>query len=418
MRLLALLCALSVVFLARAGAALAEEPFPVTTRDLRIAAEVDFPPDTAVIVQTGCTNCHGGFGDLYRVYRLGYGPVRSEPVLLGSGPRDWRMVTSFVSTPGATVMFFGACVGPCDLWSLPGTPLEDQPNETRFYRSHDGGVTWNAVHQLPGYVIGQGVLDGDVVYSKLAHGPNPTLDLEWALWSSDGRRLTQDEASRVVQVRGSLIARTAAGLTTQTSLPQQVTPPVGTRVFPFAVPRRNSLPLIAWSSKSPGATVSYLSDVGFRTALISSVQYNLQGAFDERFILVSLMLPDPTPTDPERPFPSRRGYAPALLDFDGATAYPIGAPFGQVSYEDHGTPFSGRNVIEAVWRGPFLRVATSECLPLRAWADAFASVTACAAPGVLLRPAGGVRYEKGVEWRKASLPNGTTGWVPRTSVEG
>jgi hypothetical protein len=66
-----------------------------------------------------------------------------------------------------------------------------------------------------------------------------------------------------------------------------------------------------------------------------------------------------------------------------------------------------------------LRVATSDCLPLRAWPDRFASEVTCAAPGVLLRPtASGARYDHGVEWREVSMPNGTTGWVPRASVEG
>jgi hypothetical protein len=417
MRLIALLVVLLPILLTRIGTSFAEEP--ALTRELSIAEPIEFPPDTAMIVQTGCTNCDGGFGLPYRIYRLGTGPVRIEPVVMSDGLTAYRMVTSFVSVPGAGLMFFGACVGPCDMWTmwpLGGTRFEDQPNETVFFRSDDGGVTWVDVGRQPGWLTALGVLEDEVVYSKL-RSTYPTFGHPWELWTASGRALGQAAVPFVVNNHGPFFEFDIDRKMMRGHAGEDLVAVPGADTWPQVFSRPGASPIASWyavqgPSTRPIHRLAARTTSGRTLVLDSKVEFSIGASFNERFVIANLFLPDPMTGR----LPSRLGYAPALLDFDAAIAYPIGAPFGQAPWGE--SPFSGTNRIEAVWRGPFLRVATPECLPLRAWADAFASVTACAAPGVLLRLTGGVRYEHGVEWREATMPNGTTGWVPRGSVEG
>jgi hypothetical protein len=52
----------------------------IPAREVSIGAPVEFPPDTIVFIESGCTQCDGPPGPLYRVMRIGAGPVILDQV--------------------------------------------------------------------------------------------------------------------------------------------------------------------------------------------------------------------------------------------------------------------------------------------------------------------------------------------------
>jgi hypothetical protein len=239
-----------------------------------------------------------------------------------------------LSTKDGGRMVATVCKGDCNLL----LPRPTDVNQTQFWSSVDGGITWALVTTLPHVVIASGFFEEGLALQDSEDG--------YVLRSSvDGHELSTEEQRRIDKgSRAGHVTRYANGYV------------------------------------------------------------ELTGEVEDGIIAGSF----------ERPSEMALGamsFLPGLLHADSGVVEMIGAPFGQ-------RPFDRAVFISAVFRGPFWRVAGPDCLPLRAWADAFASVTACSAPGVLLRPTGGVRYEHGVEWREALMPNGTAGWVQRGSVEG
>jgi hypothetical protein len=103
---------------------------------------------------------------------------------------------------------------------------------------------------------------------------------------------------------------------------------------------------------------------------------------------------------------SELAYIPVVLNFAQGTMHPIFRPFASVDFP------TGRNQVAGVTRGPFQRVASPDgCLPLRAEASASAPEVACAADGVLLRPAGDAVTAEGVTWQPVRAPDGSNGLV-------
>jgi hypothetical protein len=392
MRLLALLVVLVPVLLVRVGTASADDPPGVDARDLVYAEPIDFPPDTVFIIETGCSHCDAPNQGYYRVYRLSSGPVHVEPIIVEhSGPFE---ITGLIASPDGAFMLAWKCLDRCGL----GVAFSLR----RYHWSDDGGVTWTLLGERDDAYLPFGTTPDGPVFANLSDGTETPRFF-------DGTPLSEAQLHTYAGFPWYTTREwdsTTKALRSPDGTPIAVLPYAGDR--PFLLWRLGRTPVLSWfphlarGVQEPfyyyfTMTAEDGTQAGVRTKPFSGLWEWL----DDRFIVGSF--------DP--PGNISPGMFVGLLDLQEGVVYPIGAPFGE-------RPLVGRNFVKLALRGPFLRVATAECLPLRAWADAFASVTACAAPGVLLRPTGGLRYEHGVDWREASMPNGTTGWVPRSGVEG
>jgi hypothetical protein len=398
MRLLALLVVLVPVLLARAGDAFAEEPRGITISELTFAEPIEFPPDTALYIATGCWQCDGPTSAIYRVSRAGYGPVHVDLVFKPADRMTQMIIDVAFSEDGSRILASLCDVGRC---ANIGQPTKTE--ETTLYWSDDGGMTWNAIGHLHGMIDPEAVTDDSFIYRDW-------LDETETYRFADGRPLTDDQAKKLVEPGGRDRWQWDAAAGT-ISIDGGPAIRISTEEYGPSVSWLNGmLPILSWyappaSRGDPayGYHLAVYKPEGPLRAFRSTGYKQLAGWVSDRLAAGTF----------EQRVPGqlhRTAMRPSVVDLEAGIVYPIADVFDRA-------PFGGRNYGVQVVRGPFWRVPGAECLPLRAWAAAFASQNACAAPGVLLTPSGGVRYEKGVEWREASMPNGTTGWVPRGSVE-
>jgi hypothetical protein len=418
MRLLALLLVLVPVLLVRVGPAFAEDPPGVVVRDLVWAAPVEFPPDTAMYVTTslGCIQCGRYDEAIYRVSRAGYGPVHVDEIV-GAQKPQFNVISGFAVSPDASLL----AVSLFDSSHCSAGPSNSCLAVTDFKVSRDGGLSWSLVGSL---VDRGGVYFGFPEFKVIAASETDVyytnLSDEGAQRLSDGSRLTTEEALILTgPYTGRSFVWNDVDQTIATIAPSEQVITVPTGQLPrgwtgYTGPQALLLneghrPVITWRrTGGPGPLYLTRADADgiLRGVRLTGMHGSGASWMDERLIAATLWQ-----TQDSCPECAHVRLRPSLVDLDAGVAYPIAHVFETA-------PLAGNNTVRRTIRGPFLRVATAECLPVRAWADAFASVTACAAPGVLLRPVGGVRWEHGVEWRVVSLPNGTVGWVPRGSAEG
>ncbi len=112
------------------------EVLPFTVGD-----EVELPDDVALIIETGCVNCHCPciFG-LVRVHRDASGEVRTENMFAGN------ILGNFALDDDASEIVVGVCsrgyCGPVEAISADA--------QTTLRRSVDGGATWEDVGVLEG----------------------------------------------------------------------------------------------------------------------------------------------------------------------------------------------------------------------------------------------------------------------------
>jgi hypothetical protein len=120
---------------------------------------MDFPEDTAMIIEKGCWGCDSGPGPLVRVYRDPLGAIRTEELFTdlasrypprtydngsGNGPQEYpAAVTSYDATPDGSVIVAALCLqGACETGGLFGW---DTNSVAAIVRSYDGGVMWQEI---------------------------------------------------------------------------------------------------------------------------------------------------------------------------------------------------------------------------------------------------------------------------------
>jgi hypothetical protein len=415
MRLTALPVVLLPMLLVGVGTAFAEDPPGVEARDMVWAEPVDFPPDTVMFVASGCYHCDGGDSAIYRVSRAGAGPTRMERVLPPAGAAGW--VSGFAVSDDGGLVF-------ASLFDWEECPYcGDNWGSTSFFASTDGGVSWRLAgrREHPRYFFGLAspfeavaVAEGSMIYLERVPYAKPIYRY------THGRILTPEEVQHLVINRHP--RRYEWDKTTQTVSKAGGAVVATVPMYAEEVPldfRHGSMtvlvkegrpPLLHWRAST--SLSEYLTAIdngvlrGFRfEGLLPATIHWL----DDR-LLAGTFAVAPQGCTACQYHVTR----PTLVDFESGIAYPIADLLDTTGSRGS----LGRTAIRNAARGPFMRVATTECLPVGAWADRFASQVACVAPGVLLRPTGGVRYEDGLEWREVRLPDGTPGWAPRNALEG
>jgi len=412
----------------------ATPPFPQTVggikvRPLAIGDEVPLPDDVALIIETGCWACDGPAESFLRVYRDPSGHIRSDTLLtidgLGLPPRLVTMpegvreeppfITGFAMRPDGSEMVVSVCVrescgsGGLEAWS---------PNsKTAFFRSTDGGVTWQRFGELDvgSSVVGvvrEGVVlvsswqaemapaslslfpSGEVVQTPLGVTswwafPLPGGDLLWP--ADDGRLLHSD---------GSVFAVVPADSWRLSWVPHINHDPTGAR---FA---------LQWVLDNPGSP-------GYQVRQYLGI-FRSDGRLDQAFSPSELLFVGSwlgpglllgntgiSPSQLPTPIPqSFLGILPAFIDLDAGLIHPITDPFLGPDWK------GGRSLVRAVLPGPFSRVVgTGSCLNVRQEPGLSTQIIACAADDVLVRDTGDTREVDGVIWLRVVTPAGVEGWA-------
>lgn len=411
----ALLFVLGFVLVLLPGIVRADDPEGIEVQDLVWGEPVEFPPDTAMFFATGCFACDGGDAAIYRISRAGNAPTRIDLALAPRGPGN---ITGIAFSDDGNVLFASvidnsACVGQ--------PPPASCVRPISLELSQDGGMTWSVVGTLPDELGSAfpafqaiAVVNGMPIYRQtyprltyyFVNGLEltaneralylPGLKTARFIWDDATQTLTLRDGSRV----NVPIGRPPPGWTTAT------TQPIG------VVDDARHPPLVYWTPVRFTPGPYYLTTVDGSTLRgwrIDGMNARDITWLDDKFVAATLW-PLAKINDSGTTVTIQLAQ-PVLLDFAAGVAHPLGDYFGK-------PPLIGRNSLVATSRRPFLRVLGPECLSVRAWADRIASEVSCAAAGVLLQPAGGARYEHGMEWRDVTLPNGNYGWVPREGVEG
>jgi len=401
----------------------------ITVRPLAIGDEVPLPDDVALIIETGCWACDGPTTGFFRVYRDPSGHIRTDTLLtidgLGLPPRlvttakgvqeEPPYITGFAMRSDGSEIVVSVCVrescgsGGMEAWSLN--------SKTAFFRSTDGGVTWQRFGELDvgSSVVGvvrEGVTlvsswqaemapasfslfpSGEAVQAPLGvHTwwafPLPGGDLLWP--ADDGRLLHSD---------GSVFAVVPADSLRLSWVPHINHDPTGAR---FA------LQWVLDNAGSPSYQARQYLGI-FRS----------DGRLDQAFSPSELLFIGPwsgpglllgntgiSPSQLSTPIPQFfPGILPALIDLDAGLIHPITDPFLGPDWK------GGRSLVRAVLPGPFARVVeTGSCLNVRAEPGMAADVLACAADGVLLRDTAETQVADGSTWLRVVTPSGVEGWV-------
>ena len=119
-------------------------PLPGGARDLTYAGEVEFPPDTSIIVGLVTDHGNGGILRVIRMVRLGDAGVVVDE--LAAGIPEGSKITSLVSNEDGSVLWMARCDGADCV--LEGGPKEEVT--TSMLRSGVCGIRWEEVGRLEG----------------------------------------------------------------------------------------------------------------------------------------------------------------------------------------------------------------------------------------------------------------------------
>jgi hypothetical protein len=401
----------------------------ITVRPLAIGDEARLPDDVALIIETGCWACDGPTTGFLRVYRDPSGHIRTDTLLtidsLGLQPRlvttakgvqeEPPYITGFAMRPDGSEMVVSVCVrescgsGGLEAWS---------PNSrTAFFRSTDGGVTWQAFGELDvgssaiGLVREAAVLvsswQAEMAPASFSLFPSgeavqapPGVTSWWAFPLPDGDLLWPADDGRLLHSDGSVFAVVPADSWRLSWVPRINHDPTGAR---FA---------LEWVLDNPDSP-------NYQARQYLGI-FRSDGQLDQAFSLSELVFVGPwsdldvllgnisiSPSQLSTPVPLYfPGVLPALIDLDAGLIHPITDPFLGPDWE------GGRSLVRAVLPGPFGRVVgTGSCLNVRAEPGIAADVLSCATDGVLLSDTGETREVDGVIWRQVVTPAGVEGWA-------
>ncbi|HSP55107.1 MAG TPA: SH3 domain-containing protein, partial [Dehalococcoidia bacterium] len=388
-------------------------PIPTTSAavagaiPLEIGAEVAFPENAALIIETGCWGCDGPSRGLDRIYQRPDGSwsreTLFEPSRLGlsqyidsTGAQRGPHIAGFAVAPGLSEIAVGVCIaGSCatdglDSWA-PDSVLA-------VFRSVDGGVTWTRLGDVADGLLLGGIIapsqylvsraeERNVVTYEAFPGGEPVTPPDGGKWLFavlSGQPLWYTEGSRVLWADGSTFAD--FGNDTQAG-------PASTD---------GSKTAVLWHrTKFGGEGTDFVSVI----VSGSTTTYGLPG--------LSLAMIPFTGNSLVGNVTYRDGkYAPSIIDLKDGVLHPLGEPFT-------GADFAvGRNHIVGFQTGPFARVVnTGSCLNIRDGPSTTAAVVTCAADGVLLRDIGEASEADGVTWSRVVTPSGTEGWSAAQYLE-
>ena len=397
--------------------------------------DIDFPDDTAMIIENGCWGCEGGPSDLVRMYKDPSGSVRSEFLLsaVQSGlPRvtynspsgeayDFPApISGSAMTQDASVIAVSFCIkGSCEFSGL-GDFKADSVGVA--FRSLDGGITWQEVGRGgPVFRVDAVLADGRVL---VGHGSQDDGVVDYALLPDNTPVQAPSDGAYPVTSWNEIFWGMNDGRLLRadgTVFLNPLTPDIYTYYRSVTGSLDDSgkgSALVFWEIPMPGTgarpdgyidrwAIAELGPVGGQTEIVR--QWEIDGYLwtigawspkDDRAIISFY----PEDSDHQSP-------VPAIVNLDTREYNLIAAPFKS---EHPGMSSLGRTAVRAIQTGPFARVTgTGSCLNIRTDPSLTAAVLTCAADGVLLRDTG----QTNGDWVVVMTPGRVPGWASLSFLE-
>ncbi len=394
---------------------------------------IDPPPDIAIVVETGCFACDGPATGLVRVYRDQSGAVRSDVLFdvsklglparhltgAGAGQDTSPYITGIATGETGAEMAVSVCVDEvCENGGLDGWSAGAR---TILYRSHDGGVSWDASDRINknARVIGLYYDERALMASYPARLASPVFYLY------PGEEIVQSPADAdgwPLTVQGQVFWRTADGrlLFTDGSEFLRLSPdPPSSELYIVdafgSVAESKGELVVVWSSLT-GFETKYRAGVfdvlpdgtkprarltsGFETdePLFTGAWLPKQG------VLVTSLGSGNTQVPVQ---------VPVQVDLLSGDASPIPHPFSDA---DFALP-NRRNQVRVALQGPFARAEKpGACVNLYDSPSTSNTSAECIADRVLVRDIGETEQAEGVTWAHVMTPSGLLGWVDNSDL--
>lgn len=388
---------------------------------------VNFPEDTALIMETGCWECDdykSASTGLRRMYRDPSGELRIEQILsldqlpLSVSPAYEPYFTGYAIAPDASYMLTAVCIrGGCAY----GRHNLAAYQRVAIFESTDGGVTWSLLEELDIALTIEGLLASGVAlvswqeqpFGPRLYGTYPGSDPVTPpdrnarpVLAAGGEPIWQSplDTGRLLRSDGSVFvdfgARAAVHETTLSGTDGLV--PVSWEWSP-GTGLSGSLARKFVSLITPTGEIAVTFEVIPEYVELLSLHWYVGGS------LIGTLANPPIIPSPDRTYPP----LPSIFDLAGPTLYnQVEEPFLQEDYQ------SERNLIRAVQTGPFARVTGVEglCLNVREEPRSSAPAIDCIANGVLLTYSL-IGYSQGTSWLHVTAPSGTVGYAAGDFLE-
>jgi hypothetical protein len=390
---------------------------------LSFGEEMELSNNRALIIETGCWQCDGPPTGLYRLYRDASGQPRTDalftieavglPLHRGNHEEAWAnesSITGFAMDETASEIAAGVCTrGYCGGLGFPTSDAQ-----TTFYRSLDGGVTWEELAVVDGGAWVVAIAKDGVVVSG-PYGPEEETEPKFSLFpGGEPLQPPPDTSGWPLTLPGGELAWRTEGGRLLLSDGSEVLP-LGEGVYVGNIVADAGGERLAATWYTEGPPPRYLigafpSDGSPTSAFSLSDYVGVGGWLSDTLVAGNASVPPGLLPTPE-PGGYLNNFVPVIIDLEDGEAHPMAGPF-------HELPLSGRNYIRAVLHGPFARVVnTGSCLNVRAAPGMAAPVLTCAADGVLLRDTSGTREVDGVTWRRVWTLAGSEGWASSQYLE-
>jgi hypothetical protein len=374
--------------------------------ELTVGAPIDFPEDLALIIATGCWQCDGPTTSVTRLRRTA--TEVEERILFGAIPVNGNItgIAFDVATGSAAV---STCAPNCSgLGEITGT------EQTVVHLSTDNGASFTASPLTDGWFTISGYADGDLLISgpfDADDAPNPV-----SVYPGLERIFTPSGADWAYPMRTGVLWTTrerdtilaADGTTLFVSTDAQISEIVSLEAT------GNRIAVLLFSPEDPTSGAGYRLSIVHREEATLRHERTLTGRFihagaalDDCTIVANAELPAGTFPTPDTQGAGFAGFLPSIIDICDGIIHPIVDPFTRAPY------LSGRNLIVAVQRGPFLAVAgdVGDCLNVRESPSTDAPSLGCFAAGVLLYDLEESTDAGGLTWRRVATPSGDEGWA-------
>ncbi|MCC6268794.1 MAG: SH3 domain-containing protein [Dehalococcoidia bacterium] len=372
------------------------------------------PVPLSVIVERGCYQCDGPAESFDRVTLDVNGQLKVETLFKPSS----GYISASYWDPAGREHYLSICSrGYCG-----GVGPISTDAQTTIHRSKDGGVTWQPLTTLDGFVSVAGyTAQGPVLNLSSYTAPGVT---DWKFQVLGQSQVIRPPAgaepvfsdNRLIGWRktGSRDVLNIDG-TPLVTLPD--VPTVNGRPVQIEGLLGNGTILISWLAGPDSRTYSTYLGLMKNGALVSVLKgdssLNIGTVLTQAaaFGNVSASPADIDPTSSDK----NEKYLPAFVEMDT----------GQITLlELYGPVFSSaydfqRNIIRLVEPGPFVRVkGAGDCLNVRQSPSTTGALLGCFADNVLLKNLGETQQSGGITWWKVQTPDGTPGWASAEFLEG
>jgi len=289
------------------------------------------------------------------------------------------------------------------------------PNGTRttFYRSSDGGLTWEAMNSRDGRWFVRHALKGEPIAVNFEG-----MRSQWIMAGSNTAILPPANVGELdlVIFRGQLgwirtdlpIVVSESGSTLYKL--QEGSTPANQRIQGIVAPSNSDRIAVLWRDIADERTMVTVTGNGNHYGT-----YEVTGAVERLYgfagITPSVVVSGDLTARPNV-CPTRQGEAvapgafPAILQVEEGQLYFIRNPFMPDACP------SGATVVFGMWDGPFVTVTgTGSCLNVRANPRADADIVTCLADSALLRITGSETELDGIRWRGVLTMDGRPGWA-------